>query len=159
MSPFSDFWIKEQKMTRQTVSAFLSDKSDEGVSMAEKIISYKDIMTLPNTKLNEVMARQFYKPVPINISSADDMLKAGELLARITNSYSYLMVLYARIDAEVRAMKKDKDKKEECSDLIGKRNTLEAYIDILKQSYTGLSREISTRQEALKEINMSKSIT
>ena len=29
MPPFSDFWIKEQKMTRQTVSAFLSDKSDD----------------------------------------------------------------------------------------------------------------------------------
>lgn len=127
--------------------------------LPQKPLTFDVVLSTSAEDLNALLARDYYQPIPVSISSADEMLKAGQMLARITNSYSYLMVLYARVDAEVRTMKKDKDKKEECSDLIGKRNTLEAYIDILKQSYTGLSREISTRQEALREINMSQSTT
>ena len=117
------------------------------------------ILTEDNEKLNRLFAQYFYHPIPMNIETADQMMQAGQLLARITNSYSYLMVLFAEVDARVRTLKKDKEKKEEYTDLVGKRNTIQAYIDILKQSYAGLSREISTRQEALREINMSRSVT
>lgn len=63
------------------------------------------------------------------------------------------------VDAQTRVLKKEKAKKDEYTEMVGKRNTISAYIEILRQSYTGLSREITTRQEALKEINMSKSTT
>lgn len=124
----------------------------------EKPLTYNMVLNLDNSQLNYVLAHEFYTPIPINVDSVESMMQAGTLLGKITNSYSWLMVIYAQVDAQVRLLKKDKDKKEEYTDLVGKRNTIEAYIEILKQSYAGLSREISTRQEALKEINMSKSV-
>ncbi|MGN0240932.1 MAG: hypothetical protein ACI4CS_04520 [Candidatus Weimeria sp.] len=125
----------------------------------EKPLTFDTVLTVDVEELNMILARDYYTPIPVSIDSAGDMLDAGKLLARITNAYSYLCVLFARTDARVRILKKDKDKKEEYTDLIGKRNALEAYVDILKQSYAGLSREIATRQEALREINMSRNVT
>lgn len=126
--------------------------------LKEKPITLEAVLSLDNEEISQILAHNFYTPVPVGIETADQMLEAGQLLARITNSYSYLMVLYAEVDARVRILKKDKTKKEETSELIGKRNTIEAYVDILKQSYSGLSREITVRQEALREINMSNAL-
>lgn len=128
-------------------------------TIPDDALSYKKICEISNEELNIFLARKYFHPIPTEVSSADEMLSAGKLLAEITNSYSYLMVLFAMVDAQTRVLKKEKAKKDEYTEMVGKRNTISAYIEILRQSYTGLSREITTRQEALKEINMSKSIT
>lgn len=121
-------------------------------------VTYDNVIRCSNDELLEALGRDYFIPIPIRIDSAQDMLSAGPLLGKITNNYSYLMALYAQVDAQTRVLKKDKTKKDEYSDLVGKRNTISAYIDILKQSYAALSREISVRQAALKEIEMSKSV-
>lgn len=128
-------------------------------NIPDDALSYKKICEVSNEELNILLAKKYFHPIPTEVSSADEMLSAGKLLAEITNSYSYLMVLFAMTDAQTRVLKKDKAKKDEYNDMVGKRNTISAYVEILKQSYTGLSREITTRQEALREINMSRSTT
>lgn len=85
------------------------------------------------------------------------MKVAGTRLAEITNQYAYLTVLLAEVKAVVRTLGSSKERKEEYKEMVGKRDTIQAFVDILEQSYKGLSREISTRSEALKEINMSSS--
>ena len=121
-------------------------------------LTFENIKRMTNEELVDCLVKQYYRPIPISISTAEDMKSAGQMLAEITNEYSYLMTVLALLKAKVRTLGKDKSMKEEKDDMIGKRDTVEAFVKILSQSYTGLSREISTRQEALKEIQMSKSL-
>lgn len=121
-------------------------------------ITYKNVLEMTNEELVVALAKDYYKPIPIEIQSVEEMQTAGKRLAEITNQYSYLMTLLAEVKAVTRTLHKDKDKKDAYDIMVGKRDTIQAYVDILKQSYTGLSREISTRTEALKEINMSKAL-
>lgn len=121
-------------------------------------LTFENIKKMTNEELVDCLVKQYYRPIPISISTAEDMKSAGQMLAKITNEYSYLMTVLALLKAKVRTLGKDKSMKEEKDDMIGKRDTVEAFVKILSQSYTGLSREISTRQEALKEIQMSKSL-
>jgi hypothetical protein len=121
-------------------------------------LTFENIKKMTNEELVDCLVKQYYRPIPISISTAEDMKSAGQMLAEITNEYSYLMTVLALLKAKVRTLGKDKSMKEEKDDMIGKRDTVEAFVKILSQSYTGLSREISTRQEALKEIQMSKSL-
>lgn len=119
-------------------------------------ITIKDIMNHTNEELIPMLAQEYYKPIPVDIQTVEQMQQAGKMLAVITNEYSYLMVILATLKAMTRTAKKeDKAKYDE---LLGKRDTVDAFVEVLKQEYQGLSREITTRQEALKEINMSKSI-
>lgn len=121
-------------------------------------LTFENIKKMTNEELVDCLVKQYYRPIPISISTAEEMKGAGQMLAEITNEYSYLMTVLALLKAKVRTLGKDKSMKEEKDDMIGKRDTVEAFVKILSQSYTGLSREISTRQEALKEIQMSKSL-
>lgn len=121
-------------------------------------VTYNTILEMSNEDLVKALAKDYYKPIPIDIDSADAMKEAGKRLAEITNQYAYLQVLLAEVKAVTRTLSINKEKREEYKDMVGKRDTIQAFVDILDQSYKGLSREISTRMAALKEINMSSSL-
>lgn len=121
-------------------------------------VTYNTILEMSNEDLVKALAGDYYKPIPIDIDSADAMKEAGKRLAEITNQYAYLQVLLAEVKAVTRTLSINKEKREEYKDMVGKRDTIQAFVDILDQSYKGLSREISTRMAALKEINMSSSL-
>lgn len=121
-------------------------------------IKLSDIKRMSNQDLIKRLTTEYYEPIPTDISSAEQMKVAGVMLADISNKYAYLMVLLAYAKAETRSLKLDKTRKTEYEEMIGKRDTIEAYVNILKQLYSGLSREISTREDMLKEINMSSAM-
>lgn len=120
-------------------------------------VTYSTVMEMNNEDLVKALAKDYYKPIPIDISTPDTMQAAGTRLAEITNQYAYLTVLLAEVKAVTRTLGNSKENKEKYKEMVGKRDTIQAFVDILDQSYKGLSREISTRSEALKEINMSSS--
>ena len=122
-------------------------------------ITYEKMLEMSASELTDILAEYIYTPIPVAITSPDDMLKAGEILAEITNKYSYFMAVLMRMKIRVRELRKDGSKKQEYDEMMGRRDSVEACTQILKQYYAGLSRMVSTRQEALKEINMSTPVT
>lgn len=121
-------------------------------------MKYKDITATNGKDLVNRLVKEYYHPIPVDLSTAEEMQKASQLLAVLTNEYAYLMTILAALKADVRLLRKDKSRKAEYEDMVGRRDTVEAFVDILKQSYAGLSREITTRQEVLREIQMSKNV-
>lgn len=112
--------------------------------------------------------------IPVRIETPQDMQFAGELLGRITNAYSYLAEVDAKLAVYVKAAKqncimkpKGKDEtvekiqeyqrlKDNYEMMALRRNAVSSFVEILKQQYNCISRMITVKIEINKEIKMSE---
>lgn len=93
-----------------------------------------------------------YMEIPVEISSVEDMTKAGSLLGIITNRYSYLMSLTILVKAFIKVYEKTDRKL--WLEMLTKKETLDDACQTTLQQYQAVSRMIATKQEINKEINM-----
>ena len=108
-----------------------------------------DPMTFMKWAINE-----FHIEVPTQIEDVDDASLVGELLARTSNSYSYLCELQGvfKILSRDAGRKGDKKMKE---DIIDKNTLIDEIGKGIKQQYQTLSRMITVRHNNLEELKMS----
>ena len=78
-------------------------------------VQYDNVLTLEPEDLVHWLNDNFAEDIPTSVSTVDDLKKAGELLGKLANIYSYLstLALYAKL--KTREAKKDKGNKEEIS--------------------------------------------
>ena len=120
------------------------------------------------------LERRYTFVIPVRIETPQDMQFAGELLVRITNAYSYLAEVNAKLAVYVKAAKqncivkpKGKDEtlekiqeyqqlKENYEMMVLRKNAVSSFVEILKQQYNCISRMITVKIEINKEIKMSE---
>ena len=120
------------------------------------------------------LERRYTFIIPVRVETPQDMQLAGELLGRITNAYSYLAEVDAKLAVYVKAAKqncvvkpKGKDEtlekiqeyqslKENYEMMVLRKNAVSRFVEILKQQYNCISRMITVKIEINKEIKMSE---
>ena len=108
--------------------------------------------------------------IPIGIDSEMAMRKAGNLLGTLTNSYSYLASVLAALTIHTKAEKAKVPTRPKTGDLSEyetqkkiyeemalRKFLVEQYVDIIRQQYSCVSRMLTVKIEADKELRMSDS--
>ena len=116
-------------------------------------VQYDNVLTLEPEDLVHWLNDNFAEDIPTSVSTVDDLKKAGELLGKLANIYSYLstLALYAKL--KTREAKKDKGNKEEIDKAVDRKEIINSYVDMAKFRYTALSRMINVKKQIYDEMN------
>lgn len=115
--------------------------------------TYEDIFAMNPQDLVTWLHEEFYVELPSKIENTDDMANASELMLQLTGQYSYLAELLSYAKIAVRKAKRALPK-EEWEDMVDRKEAIERRLDIAKQEYTAVSRAITVKTEANKELMM-----
>lgn len=115
--------------------------------------TYDDIFTMDPQNLVTWLHEEFYVELPEKIESTTDMELASELLLQLSSQYSYLAELLSYAKIAVRKAKRSLPK-EEWEDMVDRKEVIERRLDIAKQQYTAVSRAVTVKTEANKELLM-----
>ena len=118
-------------------------------------MNYDRILSMKPSNLLDWLINEFDTEIPAEIKSIDDMSDASDLLLHLTSNYSYLITLLSYSKLCVREAKRSGNK-EYHEDAIDRRDIIQAYVDIVKQQYTAVSRAVTIKVENNKEILMSE---
>ena len=115
---------------------------------------FDNILSLEPGELLIWLEQNFHDDIPTEISTKEDLKRAGELLGKTTNIYSYLssLTLYAKL--KVREAKRDKLDKDEIDKCIDRRDIIAQYADTLKFQYNAISRMITVKKQIDDEARM-----
>lgn len=116
--------------------------------------NYDQIFSMTPTALVEWLHNEFKTDLPSKIDCAEDMENASELLLLLAGHYSYLAELSSYAKVEVRRAKRELSKGE-WEDMVDRKEMIERRLDIAKQQYNAVSRAITVKIEANKEMYMS----
>lgn len=113
---------------------------------------------------------EFMEEIPTGIETREDAIAAGKLLGKLTNSYSYLCALsaqlsvYARINKQrcitkpnakdTQRMSEYEKLKDEYELAAMRKSAVDTFVDITHQQYAAVSRMITIKMEADKEMMM-----
>lgn len=92
--------------------------------------------------------------IPSSLETPDQMRKASQLTAQLTNSYSYLLSLNSALRVMIQASKKEGKNKNELDELNVKKAIVSNKCDAVKQAYQALSRLLTIKQLILQELSM-----
>ncbi len=106
----------------------------------------------PVDLLNHLNAN-FGVQVPEVIASTDDMSNAAQLLAKLTNEYSYLLSLTSLAKIYCREAKRGGNK-EEYEDMVDRKEIISNFVDAVKSQYSAISRAITVHIENNNELRM-----
>jgi len=118
------------------------------------MLTYEEILNMPPEALIGWLKETFYINLIQSIITPDDLDKASELLLVLTSYYSYLAELLSYAKIAVRRAKRESTR-EEWEDMVDRKEIIEWRFDIVKQQYHAVSRAITARSEANKELFMS----
>lgn len=116
-----------------------------------------DLLKKTPTELLEYMYYNYSIPVPASVETVEEMESAGKLLSVFTNNYSFLCYMALLADTETRNLRKTGARKFSIDDSIAKKKILEKYAELMKQSYSAVSRMITIKQQVNQELHMSDS--
>lgn len=103
--------------------------------------------------LVEYLHEEFYVELPPVINTQEDMEMASKLLLIFSGHYSYLAELLSYIKIAVRQAKRNLPK-EDWEDMVDRKEAIERRLDIAKQQYNAVSRAITVKTEANRELQM-----
>ena len=134
---------------------------------------HKEFLNMDPMDLLNFLEDSFTYEIPVGIDSEMAMRKAGNMLGTLTNAYSYLASLGAFFTVYTKAAKakmpsKPKTKEADLICIYEKAKTeyetmnlrkflVDQYAEIIKQEYTSVSRMITVKIEADRELRMSES--
>lgn len=116
---------------------------------------YKSIMQKKPLELLNWLLSEFSVQIPEAVVTADDIKKASEILLQLSNTYSYLVTLTSYAKLATREAKRNLPK-EEYEDMVDRRDVLQNFSDITKQSYAAVSRAVTIYIENNNELRMSR---
>ncbi len=115
---------------------------------------FEHLLSLSPTELCDWLLNEFYiEQFPDTILTTEDMEKAGELLLRLTNYYSYLHVLLSKAKVLTRVLKRSGDK-DAYEDMVDRKEVVQNVTDAIKQQYAAISRAVTIRIENNRELMM-----
>ena len=138
--------------------------------MINNAYNFQKVAKMEPLDIIDWLNEEFMEEVPVGIETKEDAAAAGRLLGKLTNTYSYLCALSAQLSICARAQKqrcitkpnaKDTAKMEEYErlkneyDLAAMRKaSVDAFVDIVHQQYAAVSRMVTIKMEADKELMM-----
>lgn len=115
---------------------------------------FENILSLDPEDLLQWLNSTFLEDIPIAINNTEDLKKAGVLLGKLTNIYSYLVSLSMFAKLKVREAKKDKENKENIDKAIDRKEIINSYADIIKCQYNAVSRMVTVKKQIDEEMKM-----
>lgn len=124
------------------------------------------VLSMPPAEFTRWLMREFTAELPGRIATADELNSASELMRKLTGDYQYLTNLLAITKVAVRGAKraadseKDTDKKtalrQEYEDMVDRQNAAEQAAKRVMQGYNAISRAMTVRQMADRELAMNQ---
>ena len=114
---------------------------------------YAQIMAMSPLKLAEWLAGNFKIDIPQEILTPEDMENASRVLLKLSSWYAYLNTLLALAKTMKREAKRKGDK-EAFEDMVDRQEVLQHINDIIKQSYSAISRAVTIRIEVGQELRL-----
>lgn len=121
--------------------------------MSKSMPSIQDILQMKPTELADWLQTTYIKPLPTP-SSSQEFVKYNYLLGELANVYAFLSGLLVASKISVRDSKRRGLSKEEVDDCIDRRDTIDAYLGIIKMQYNAFSRMITVQKNADDEMRM-----
>lgn len=127
--------------------------------------SKSDLLKLEPLKLHEYLTDNFTIAIPDRLDSVEAVSRTAELISRATAYYSFLESM--RVEANLQktiykdsaAITDDPDLKKayqrESANMLKREQIFESMVKIMDRTYQGISRMITIKQQANKEIEMS----
>jgi len=105
-----------------------------------------------------LLRKQFPPVIPNEIETPEQMQEAARLLGECMANYVYLENMHVEARLIKRRLKQSKAPKEEIEEALIREEILDSWSDMAKNSYSAISRMISTRQQVLFELRMTDGI-
>lgn len=135
------------------------------------MITNNSLDKLTAEELLRFLEENYSFEIPVGIESEIAMRKSGNLLAKLTNTYAYLVSMLANITIQTKRAKSNvpaKPKtgavsreyeflKDYYEELALKKQILEKHADLIKHQYNCVSRMITVKCKADEELRMSES--
>ena len=115
---------------------------------------FENILSLEPEDLLQWLNDNFLEEIPIAINNIEDLKKAGILLGKLTNIYSYLVSLSMFAKLKVREAKKNKENKEEIDKAVDRKEIVNSYADVIKCQYNAVSRMVTVKKQIDEEMKM-----
>lgn len=106
-------------------------------------------------ELFEYLTDTFGEEVPTQLISIEDMQKAGELLGRLTNQYSYLVNISSLAKIKKRNVKRY-GSKEQYEDAVDREEIINNMVEIVKHQYQSVSRCVTIKMANDNELRMTE---
>jgi hypothetical protein len=116
--------------------------------------TYEDISQMPPKDLAMWLNNNYLIEIPTSIETCEDLRKAGVLLGKLTNVYSYIISMSTFAKLSVREAKRKKLDKETIDDYMDRKNVLEDFANTIKLQYTAVSRMITVKKQIDDEMKM-----
>lgn len=116
--------------------------------------SVKEILDEEPFRLMELFQEEYGYEIPETIDSIEDMKRAGKLLGKLANSYSYLMQLSSYAKLNVRIARRDKKNKEKIEDAIDRKTIIDTFAETVGMQYKAISRMLTIKQQINEELKM-----
>lgn len=114
------------------------------------------LLEMDPVELVDWLESEYLIELPTDVNSLDEMNKAGMLLGKLANTYSYLKILSAYAKLNVRRAKQQKSNKEKIDEAVDRREIFETFADTIKLQYTAVSRMITVRKQMDEESKMDR---
>jgi hypothetical protein len=116
--------------------------------------TYEDISQMSPRDLAIWLNNNYLIEIPTTLETCEDLKKAGVLLGKLTNVYSYIISMTTFAKLSVREAKRKKLDKELIDDCMDRKNVLEDFANTLKLQYTAISRMITVKKQIDDEMKM-----
>ena len=120
------------------------------------ISQYKitEILSEDPFTLLELLRAEYDYEIPETLETIDDLKKAGVLIGKLANTYSYMAQLSSYAKIAVRNAKKEKKDKNEIDDAIDRKTVIDTFAGSIEMKYKAVSRMLTIKQQINEELRM-----
>ena len=115
---------------------------------------FNNLLSLEPGELLIWLENNFREDIPTSITNKEDLKKAGELLGKTTNIYSYLVSLSLFAKLKVREAKKNKIDKDEIDKCVDRKEIITQFAETIKCQYNAISRMVTVKKQIDDEMKM-----
>lgn len=124
--------------------------------MQKSITTYKiaDILAEDPFTLLELLRAEYDYEIPETLETIEDLKRAGVLIGKLANTYSYMAQLSTYAKIAVRNAKKNKLDKNEIDDAIDRKAVIDTFANSIEMKYKAVSRLLTIKQQINEELKM-----
>ena len=122
--------------------------------MEQKTYTATEMFSISPIDLNNYLIANFRIEVPTTISTKEDLEKASKLLSQAYAYYSFFTSMKLSAGLQKRALRVQKENKDEIDKMIDREKIFDAYAGIARQAYDTVSRMITIKQQINQEMKM-----
>lgn len=116
--------------------------------------SITEILAEDPNDLMVKLQQEYSYYVPETIETIDDLKKAGRMLGKLANTYSFLTQVSSYAKLEVRQLKRKKEAKDKIEDAIDRKTIIDTFAEVINLQYKAVSRLLTIKQQINEELKM-----